>query len=148
MKTVGHIVLLARDVPIKLPYSRMWNDTKNAWKTFGAVGVHGCWSREEGGYVCPMILFEEASWMNIASTTSEYSCDIVLREDKDAIYGDFFEEVVLKLQLDGTKRNVFEIPQKVLQVLEKKSIEKNGRWNATSFVLPFKWLKTKCKRVI
>ena len=72
----------------------------------------------------------------------------MLREDKDAIYGDFFEEVVLKLQLDGTERNVFEIPQKVLQVLEKKSIEKNGRWNATSFVLPFKWLKTKCKRII
>ena len=72
-------------------------------------------------------------------------CD---RVHKDAIGGDVFEETVLDLQLDGDEKNVFEIPLKVVQVLEKKSIEKYGRGHAPSFVLPFKWLKTKCKRVI
>lgn len=148
MKIVDSIVLLAKDVPIKLPYDRVWNDTKNEWKTFGVVGIHGRWSKAEGGYVGPMLLFEARGWMNIASTVSDYSYEIAAREDKDAIYGDLFEEVVLALQLDGTERNVFEIPLKLVSDLEKRALKQYGPWHASSFVLPFKWLKTKCRRVI
>lgn len=149
MKIVDYIILLARDVPVKLPDGARWTETQSEWKTWGVIGVHGHWNKAEGGYVCPMILYEPRGWMNVAREESSfYSRSIVIRDDKDAIGGDVFEETVLDLQLDGDEKNVFEIPLKVVQDLEKKSIEKYGRWHATSFVLPFKWLKTKCRRVI
>ena len=149
MKIVDHIILLARDVPVKLPDRSRWIETQSEWKTWGVIGVHGNWRKAEGGYVCPMILYEPRGWMNIAREESSfYSRTVVIRDDEDAIGGDIFEETILDLQLDGDEKNVFEIPLKVVQILEKKSIEKNGRWNATSFVLPFKWLKTKCRRVL
>lgn len=157
MKIVHDIVLLARDVPIRLPYGLRWTETQSEWKTWGVIGVHGHWNKAESGYgnkaesgyVCPMILYEPRGWMNVAREESPfYNRTVVIRDDKDAISGDVFEETVLNLQLDGDEKNVFEIPLKVVQILEKKSIEKYGRLHATSFVLPFKWLKTKCRRVI
>lgn len=149
MKIVHHIVLLARNVPVKLPERARWTDTQSEWKTWGVIGVHGYWNKAEGGYVCPMIQYETCAWMNIAREESTfYSSSIVPRDDKDAIYGNIFEEVVLELQLDGTERNVFEIPLKVAKDLEERAVKKYGRWQATSFVLSFKWLKTKCKRVL
>lgn len=148
MKIVDHIVLLARDVPIKLPCGSRWTETQSEWKTWGVIGVHGIWRKAEGGYVCPMIQYEPLAWMNVAREERTIcSRSIVLRDDKDVIAGDLLEEIILKLQLDGDEKNVFEIPLKVVQDLEK-SIEKYGKWHATSFVLPFKWLKTKCRRVI
>lgn len=149
MKIVDNIVLLARDVPIKLPAGATWIDTKSEWRIWAVVGVHCSWRKAEGGYVCPMIQYEPRAWMNVAREESTFcSRSIVPRDDKDAIYGNLFEEVVLALQLDGSERNVFEIPLKVARDLEERAVKQYGRWQATSFVLPFKWLKTKCRRII
>lgn len=149
MKIVDHIVLLTRDVPIKLPNGLRWTETQSEWKTWGVIGVHGYWRKAEGGYVCPMIRYEPCAWMNVAKDESRIcGRSIVPRDDKDAIYGNLFEEVVLELQLDGTERNVFEIPLKLVSDLEKRALKQYRPWHAISFVLPFKWLKTKCKRVI
>lgn len=149
MKIVDHIVLLARNVPIKLPVGTMYSDTKSEWRTWGVVGVYGHWRKAEGGYVCPMIQYEPCAWMNIARKENT-SCNgpIVLRDDNGAIAGDLFEEVVLKLQLENIEKNVFEIPLKFVKVLEDQALKKHGPWHATSFVLPFKMLKTRCKRII
>jgi hypothetical protein len=141
VKIVDNIVLLARNVPIKLPGGATWSDTQSDWRTWEVIGVHGIWNKSEGGYCCPMILSRECGWMNVAQ-----SCNgrLEIRDDNNAIVGDSFEENILDLQLKGEK-NVFEIPLKIIKVLEERAT-KRGR--ALSFVLPFKTLKSSCKRII
>jgi hypothetical protein len=140
MKIVDYIVLLARNVPIKLPVGATWSDTQSDWKTWEVIGVRGIWNKSEGGYCCPMILSQECGWMNVAHS---YNGRLEIRDDNE-IVGDSFEKIILDLQLKGEK-NVFEIPLKTIKVLEERAT-KHGR--ALSFVLPFKILKSSCKRII
>ena len=151
MKIPQEILLLCKNVRVYAPAYCTFNDIfgEDVYsKMFKCVGAKGRWMPIKRAFIVDAILHPYFSWQRIfsRSTSSNGAFSYKLREDAVALEDGIYEELLMKLELAGNK-NVFEIPQKVVKMLEDASV-KEVEYNAANFfMLSFKQLKEKCKKI-
>ena len=151
MKIPQEILLLCKDVKVFAPsyctlHSSSGKDVNSI--VFNCVGARGLWVPAQKAFRVDALLHPMFGWQNVLKWNSaggpygryEAKDDLIGSEDGS------FEEVAVKLELDGCK-NVFVIPQKVVKMLEEAAIGEVGYNAANFFCLSFKHLKEKCKKV-
>lgn len=122
--------------------------------SFGVVGARGTWNPELKLFEVPLILNRYEGWRNVYTSVDDDSLMVGFKmlpstTRLDAVFGENFEETIMNLQLAG-KKNVFEIPKKVLSTIEEKVpfVSSPVRSIAPKVTLTFKDLKTKLMRLI
>ena len=154
MKIPEEILLLCKDVKVYNPVLyKAWPKPPSSFvgrsgetlesKMFNYVGVRGRWHKPLRVFEVFALLNPQFGWRNIYDVSFS-RCNV-----KDGWIGSengTLEEVAIKLELAGEK-NVFEIPHKLVQELETKEEKSVGQDGAYFFMLSFKDLREKCKRI-
>lgn len=149
MKIPNEIWLLCKDVKVYVPW---WQDIKQYCEErpidsskFRCIGVKGIWHPDAKAFYVPSVLHPSYGWKNIYTDKSRWTH--ALNEREDAVFNmTSFEEVAMKLELDGEKF-VFEVPQKVVKWREDDMSRLVGHSDASFFTMSFKMLREKCRRI-